>query len=138
MFYAVCPKVEYNGFEGRENSYSLGVFSSMKWGIDWVLICICRGVLTSAENTEIKLPWLALMSSRQRFTSLNLMKRPLIYTVKVHIALASGWRNKPGWSEQPFSFQGVSKGMLSRNSLNTKKKKKKKTTKNATIQRGKK
>lgn len=78
--------------------------SSVPWSevcMDWVLICICKGVLTSAENTEIKLPWLALMSSRQRFTSLNLMKRPLIYTVKVHIALASGWGNKPGWSEQP-------------------------------------
>lgn len=80
----------------------------MKAGIDWVLICICSEILSSAEHTEIKLLLFAQMSSSQMFSSLDFVKRPLINHVKVPIDLATGWRNKPGWSEHgalPREFQ---------------------------------
>ena len=44
---------------------------NVRGSIDWVLICICSKVLSSAKHVEIKPPLFAPMSSSQMFSSLN-------------------------------------------------------------------
>jgi hypothetical protein len=86
------------------------------------LICICSGVLSSAKNTEIKLPWLALMSSRQRFSSLDLVKRPLVNPVKVHIALAvveEISQDNQSNVHHPGGLKGMSGNSLNKNKENS-------------------